>query len=305
MGLAEQANNEQEADMRRFLIVGGIVAALVGGIVAVAAAGAQEDSPTPTPSAEGGDDGGDEERVRPFENFLDRLAENLGISREELDSTIDETQIELIHEAVAEGRLDEEKAAELKERIENGEPVFPFFPGPGPHHGPFFPGIRWLLDSAAELLGLEKDALLEQMHEGNSLAEIAEAQGMDVEQLKTDLLAAAKEHLDEKVAEGELTQERADEIYERFSVNIDRIVNFEKELSLEFSDENGNSGGFHFRIGPNDGESGESFEITPGFDGEIPPVFEEGITVPFSGVEPLFPGDDERAEEKEETESDA
>ena len=99
--------------MKRLLIVGGLVASLVGGIVVVAAAGAQEESPTPTPSAatptpsaDGGDDGGDDERGRPFENFLDRLAENLGISREELDSTIDETQIELIDEAVADGRFD-------------------------------------------------------------------------------------------------------------------------------------------------------------------------------------------------------
>jgi hypothetical protein len=288
--------------MKRLLIVGGVVAALVGGIIAVAAAGAQEDSPTPTPSADGGDDGGEEERERPFENFLDKLAENLGISREELDATIDETQIELIDEAVAEGRLDEEKAAELKERIENGEPLFPFFPGPGPHHGPFFPGIRWLLDSAAELLGLENDALLEQMREGNSLAEIAEAQGVDVDQLKTDLLAAAKEDLDAKVAEGDLSQERADKIYQRFSENIDRIVNFEKELSLEFSDDGGTEG-FRFHIGP-DGESGESIEIAPGFEGEVPPVFEEGFSMPFSGVEPWFPGDDAPAEE-EEAESDA
>ena len=140
------------------------------------------------------------------------------------------------------------------------------------------------------------------MGDGNSLAEIAEAQGIDVEQLKTDLLAAAKEDLDAKVAEGELTQERADKIYERFSENIDRFVNFEKELSLEFS-EDGATEGFRFHIGP-DGEGGESLEIAPGLEGEVPPVFEEGFPMPFSGVEPWFPGDDEPVEE-EEAESDA
>jgi uncharacterized protein YidB (DUF937 family) len=286
--------------MKKYLIIMGVVGALAVGIFAIAVAGAQEGSPTPAPSA--GDDEGEEERERPLDRFLDRLAENLGISRDELDSTIDETQIELIDEAVAEGRLDEEKAEELKERIENGEPLFPFA-GPRPHHPPVFPGIRWILDAAAEILGLEHDELLEQMGDGNSLAEIAEAQGIDVEQLKADLLAAVKEDLDAKVADGELTQERADKIYERFSENIDRIVNFERELSLEFS-EDGAQEGFHFSIGPN-GEGAESmFEALPGLEGEASPLFGPGVPAPFGDFAPWFP-DEEPAEETEEAESDA
>ena len=100
---------------------------------------AQSDEETPT----------DEERP----NFLARLAENLGISEDELQSAIQTTQLELLDEAVAAGRIDEERAAEIRERIESGEGFkfgFGFGHGPGhhrPHHG---------VDEVADFLGVEE-----------------------------------------------------------------------------------------------------------------------------------------------------
>jgi hypothetical protein len=210
------------------LIIPGIVLLVAIGLFAVAVAAAQEGTPAPSPTGQA-----EEEKERPLDLFLERLAENLGVSREQLDSTIDQTQIELIDEAVADGRIDEETAAELKERIANGEPVFPGFGKRhgghhgGHHHHPFFQGIRWISETAAGLLGIEEDELRERFRNGESLADMAAAAGIDLEQFKNDLLAAADAKLDEKVAAGDITQERADRIYEEFSENIDRIVNAE------------------------------------------------------------------------------
>jgi polyhydroxyalkanoate synthesis regulator phasin len=200
--------------MRRYLLALIAVGALSAGVFAVAAVAAQEGTPTPEATEE-------EEKEGPRERFLDRLAENLGISREELDSTIDETQIEMIDEAVAEGRITEERGEELKQRVEDG---LPLFPGPR-HHGPFHRVLGWLKEASAEILGLSEDDVAERVRDGESLAEIAESQGMSVDDFKAQLLEAAKADLDEKVADGDMTQDEADEKFERLSEEIDRIVN--------------------------------------------------------------------------------
>ena len=256
--------------MKRWFIFGGLVAALAVGAVAVA--GAQEGgSPTPVPDAQSEDtDTGDTARGERREDFLNRLAENLGVSREDLDGAVDETQIEMIDQALADGRIDEEKAAELKERVANGEPLFPFFGGGG--HGHIRHIVVSFIEVAADVLGLEVDDVKEQAKDGSSLADIATAQGVDVETFKTDLLAGIKTKLDAQVASGDLEQDRADEMYARFSENIDDIVNkthdgehrpfprlprFEGALPFE--------GGVF---------EGEAFEGIPDFG-----VFEEEITV--------------------------
>ena len=94
------------------------------------------------------------------------------------------------------------------------------FGGPG-HH--FFFGDK--LGSAAEYLGLSEDELHEQLRDGKSLAEVAEAEGKSVDGLKQAILAGAKSGLDEAVAAERLTQEQADAIYERLQGVIDDLVN--------------------------------------------------------------------------------
>jgi hypothetical protein len=68
------------------------------------------------------------------------------------------------------------------------------------------------LETAAEELGLTEDELRDQLREGSSLAEIAEEQGVDVDDLVSALVAAAQEDLAAAVDDGRLEQERADEI---------------------------------------------------------------------------------------------
>ena len=128
----------------------------------------------------------------------------------------------------------------MKERIESGEA--PFFLGPGMfgfRHGFGDPGERERgfggpghhfffgdkLGSAAEYLGLSEDELHEQLRDGKSLAEVAEAQGKSADGLKQAILAGAKSGLDKAVAAERLTQEQADAIYERLQGVIDDLVN--------------------------------------------------------------------------------
>lgn len=206
--------------MNRFLAAGGLIVGLVIGAFAIAAVGAQEDSPTPRPAAE---EGGETRR----DAYKEKLAENLGISLEDLEAAINQTHLDLIDEALADGKITEEQADEMRERVENGEPVFPGLHGGhgGPRHHMRFGPLHSLLDSAKDLLGLEDGDIRDAYADGKSLADLAEENGVSIDDLKSGLLEAAKTKLDEKVADGDITQEQADDIYERLNDNIDDIIN--------------------------------------------------------------------------------
>ena len=92
--------------MKGLLLVIAGAFVLAGGVLIVHGAGAQE---------------GDGERRA--DRFVAETAERLGVTPEELTAAMTEAQVEIIDEAVAEGRLTEEQAAKLKERIAEYGPL--------------------------------------------------------------------------------------------------------------------------------------------------------------------------------------
>lgn len=199
----------------------------------------------------------------PASSFLDSVAEHLGISSEELEEATKAAAVDQVDEALADGRITQEQADELKSRIEAGEApgflvpgLFGFRGHGGPDGGPgthMFFGDK--LSSAAEYLGLTEAELRVQL-EGKSLADVAEAEGKSVDGLKQAILAGAKSGLDEAVQDERLTQEQADAMYERLQSSIDDIVNNTREERGHFrfggppgfapqdgGDDNGSGGG--------------------------------------------------------------
>ena len=74
--------------------------------------------------------------------------------------------------------------------------------------------------------GIEVDALREALVGGSTLADVAEANGVDPQVVVDALLADVEAHLAEEVAEGELTQEEADERLAEAAERIaDRVEN--------------------------------------------------------------------------------
>ncbi len=120
----------------------------------------------------------------PLGTFLGRVAEKLGISEEEFETAIDEARTELIDEAVAEGRLTEEQA----ERARGSG--FPFAGGRMGH------GRGQVKDAAAEVLGITEEELEAELGDGNSLADVAVAQGVSQEEFTTQLLAELRAYYD-------------------------------------------------------------------------------------------------------------
>jgi polyhydroxyalkanoate synthesis regulator phasin len=192
--------------MKRLLSVAAVVAVL--GVTAVMVRGA-------VTSAQEGEG--------PLGTFVEKLAAKLGIGEDELKTAIEETQSEMIDEEVAAGRLTEEQAERLKERVGEGDFGFPFGGlGHGPGHGVWGAGVT--PEVIAEALGITQDQLMEELSGGKSLAEVAEGQGMSVDEFSEALLSQVKVQLDALVGEGELTQEQADAMLERIEENMDGIV---------------------------------------------------------------------------------
>jgi hypothetical protein len=66
-------------------------------------------------------------------------------------------------------------------------------------------------EAVAEILGMEQDELRAELEGGATLAEIAEANGVDPDDLVDQLVADATERIDEKVAEGRIDEAEAAE----------------------------------------------------------------------------------------------
>ncbi len=75
-------------------------------------------------------------------------------------------------------------------------------------------GNWYVFDTLADEFGMTPTELFEALHDGSTIEELAEAEGVDLEELQ-DMLAdlhqeRARERIEDAVANGDLTQEQAD-----------------------------------------------------------------------------------------------
>ena len=81
------------------------------------------------------------------------------------------------------------------------------------------------LDAAATALGITADELRTDIQNGQTIAQVAEAKGVDVQTVIDAMVAQAKTHLDEEVASGEHTQAEADQKLADMTTRITDAVN--------------------------------------------------------------------------------
>ena len=124
------------------------------------------------------------------------------------------------------------KYEEMKSRIDSmltqaGLPRHGGHRGPGGHegmgkdgHGP-----RFASDALAKVLKMTATELNTELRAGKSLADIAKAQGVDIDDVKAVLVSDFKAHLDEEVTSGEHTQAEADAKLAEFKTRLDDMVN--------------------------------------------------------------------------------
>ncbi len=166
------------------------------------------------------------ERPRP----LAVAAEALGMTEAELRAEL-ESGKSIADVAVAEGvdvqTVIDALVARFTERAAEmvNTPGLPREGRGGPGRGGRGHGKVIVSDALADLLDLTRTEIRDRLKAGSSLAEIAEAQGVSIDDLKATLIAEVTAHLAEEVASGEHTQAEADAKLARFTGNIDRLIN--------------------------------------------------------------------------------
>ena len=192
----------------------GAIGVGVAGLIAVTALGLGGAS-AQTPSPADADGPG---------RYAELLAEELGISVEELNEARLNARNAAIDEAVDAGKLTEEQGEELKSR-ELGEGIrMHFGDRPG---GKVMKAIVNVFQSAAEIVGVPVEELRERIAGGESLVEIAQSKGISEADLKADLVEKLTADVNAAVANGTMTQERANQVLENIDEMIERAINHE------------------------------------------------------------------------------
>jgi len=175
---------------------------------------------------------GDEAKQRE-QAVLDDAAKRLGVEPSELRDALAKAQDDQLDAAVKAGRLTQEQADAIKQRrAQSGLVLDGGHPGPGGpgfghrsvRGGPPFAhgGPPPVLDAAAKALGLTQVQLFERLRSGQSLHDIARAQGKGYAAVKSAIRSAVKADLDEAVQDKRLTPEQADELLDHLTEHLDR-----------------------------------------------------------------------------------
>ncbi|MBN2114695.1 MAG: hypothetical protein JW785_11290 [Acidimicrobiia bacterium] len=182
----------------------------------------------------------------------------VALAQSEEDSVFDETStdasplrdkiVEWLVPLVEDGTIDQGQANAVAETLAEA------LPRP---HGPMARGLD-AARAAAEFLGLTPQEIGEALRDGQTLADIASAQGKTAEALIDHLVGLAAEHLDGLVADGRITEEQKEDMLARATERLTALVNGEIERPLR--------GGPGFRQGRR------------GFGGIGGPFMEDGVS---------------------------
>ncbi|MCH7653539.1 MAG: hypothetical protein IIB14_07690 [Chloroflexi bacterium] len=100
-------------------------------------------------------------------------------------------------------------------------------------HSPFGggKGRAAVVETAGEELGLSRADLVEELRAGNSIAQVAENQGVDVNDIVSAVLGKVSDGFDRAVEKGRMTREQADSrlgnIGERVATAMERVPDFD------------------------------------------------------------------------------
>lgn len=144
---------------------------------------------------------------------------------------------DVLADLVEDGVITEGQSTRIAEALK--ERIGPF----RGHHGRLARGAH--LETAAEVIGIEVDALGDAVREGQSLAEVAEVNGSSAQAVIEALVAEMNSRLDQAIEDGKLTAAQADEIRTDAPDRITAMVNGEYEGRVGF--------GRHHGMGPGPG----------------------------------------------------
>jgi polyhydroxyalkanoate synthesis regulator phasin len=147
-----------------------------------------------------------------YQAFIAKLAANLGVDQDKVNTALEATKKQMLDEAVADGKLTQEQADKMAARKDG---LMGWFGGMHDRKGMF--GVRMGKNSAdmAAAIGITEDQLKSELASGKKLSDILADQGITEEQFQQKMLEIRKEALAQAVADGKLTQDQADKMLQR------------------------------------------------------------------------------------------
>jgi hypothetical protein len=230
---------------KRRLVAGGVAAlVLAGGGGALAAT--QLSSPSARDSA-----------------IISDAAGQLGVQPSALSGALTKAIDDQINAEVTAGQISQSQATALEARVASGQ--VPLFSGLGGGHGRRLGHVAGGdLSAAATYLGLTTAQIQTDVKGGQTLAQIATAQGKTADGLVQALVSAAKTKLDSAVTAGTLTSAQETSILANLQTRITDVVNGTKPAGGGFGRGFGfGHGGGHWRGNSNPGGSTTPTTTTP------------------------------------------
>ena len=163
----------------------------------------------------------------PGDVFWAALAAKLNVSVDNLKTAFREAAKAVVADLVKDGKLTQTQTDKLNQRIDQLPlkgmplPILPQRKGPTPQQRTATAARKLMLDTAANTLGMSPNDLQGELHDGLTLAEIAQQKGIDPNKLKTAMLTAANTRIDEAVKNGKLTQDKADQLKTQLAEKLD------------------------------------------------------------------------------------
>jgi hypothetical protein len=223
---------------KKVLLIGSLLAVLV--VAAVAVGGVvRAQTATPSPGQSGGAaqapaNGAGAGAQQQIDSFLNALAQNLGISRSALDNGLKTTAQQQVAQAVSAGKLTQQQADKIDQRVQSGQFPFGAFLGRGRgaggngqhtqnghngQNGQNGAAVRACLGSAqqaaASTLGISLSDLQQARQGGESLSQIAQDHGTTVQALQSAIGDAVKSCLDQQVQAGTITSGQEQSLIQR------------------------------------------------------------------------------------------
>lgn len=172
-----------------------------------------------------------------IDDYLSKLAANLGISVDQLKSALTTTDEQMLDQAVADGKITQAEADNIKAKIESGDtPLLRPFIGQGHGRGPGFGrgfargfmfgiGDGDVVKQTADFLGIDRQAVIDALQNNQTLAQIAQDHGKTADELSSYIYDQLKSNLDQAVKDNKITQAREDSTLSNAKDRINTAIN--------------------------------------------------------------------------------
>ena len=155
---------------------------------------------------------------------LAAIAQEKGISEQQLKDFMIKQMTQRIDEGVKNGRIPADKAEQMKANMD--QRVTDMINGKHPMGGKMMMKHAPFKDSQLlELLNIDEDTLKSELKAGKSLVEIAKERGVSEQQLKEHMIKQMTQRIDEGVKNGRIPADKAEQIKENMQQRVSDMIN--------------------------------------------------------------------------------